>query len=174
MQVLTADDNNTKIGRATSVSPVPANIDALCKAVKTEMGPDLAHTSAARLEVYAAGTTAFAASDALDPADGVPGGTSSRAPLVVRAPPPLPVAAPASQQGTVLGMQCPLVLCFAFLATLLSCTHRIKQARRFQQSWTDCHAWGSRCSPPVTREEVRRDMARRASASTILDCWHGL
>jgi hypothetical protein len=78
---------DVKIGDAFNVKPIPENVADLKKAVKEECKPKLDFCGANELKVYAAGTAVpgSAVTEALDPGDSVPTGTTSKTPLIVKA-----------------------------------------------------------------------------------------
>ena len=73
------------------ISPIPDDVYDLKKAVKVEVEPELNHCKAADLEVFAVGTSVPIpdGTEPLDPGETVPGGTTSKKPLIVVAPLPL-------------------------------------------------------------------------------------
>ena len=81
----------TKSGGSLKISPIPDDVYDLKKAVKVEVEPELNHCKAADLEVFAVGTLVPIpdGTEPLDPGETVPGGTTSKKPLIVVAPLPL-------------------------------------------------------------------------------------
>ena len=72
------------------ISPIPDDVYELAEAAKVEVEPKLSHCDAANLKVFAVGTSVPIpdGTEPLDPGGTVPGGTTSKKPLIVVAPLP--------------------------------------------------------------------------------------
>ena len=80
----------TKSGRSVKISPIPDDVNDLTEEIKSQKAVALSHCDAVELNVFAVGTRVPIPDGAepLDPGETVPGGTTSKKPLIVVAPLP--------------------------------------------------------------------------------------
>ena len=76
-------------GDPIKIKPAPDDVADLKELLKTEKAKKtLEHCDALKLKVFPPGTKSFSEDKAIDPGDAVPGGTTSKNPLIVVAPDP--------------------------------------------------------------------------------------
>ena len=119
----------TKSGHSVKISPIPDDMNDLTEEIKVKVEPKLNHCAPSDLNVFAVGTQVPTTDGTgpLDPGETVPGGTTSKEPLIVVAPLP----PPQQQEGR---MRC----CASYSCVLSSSCETIQKSH-------DINCWDDRC-----------------------------
>ena len=119
----------TESGGVVLIRPIPENVYYLTEEIKAKKAEELSHCDANELNVFAVGTQVPtpAGTEPLDPGETVPGGTTSKEPLIVVAPLP----PPQQQEGR---MRC----CASYSCVLSSSCETIQKSH-------DINCWDDRC-----------------------------